>query len=119
MRTWHANVRVYKFCGRFIPEAQDLAAVKLLIECNVLPAIQAGRIWDAIAAGWLVVALLMLGGGQQLGVTGLEDDLASERAKSMDQYGKLVACRGGIGRCLAVVLGGLRGREQSAARAHW
>lgn len=48
-RTWQAIVRVYGFKGRFIPEAQDLAAVKLLTECKALPAIKAGRIADAIA----------------------------------------------------------------------
>lgn len=48
-RTWRAIVRVYGFKGRFIPEAQDLAAVKLLTECKALPAIKAGRIADAIA----------------------------------------------------------------------
>lgn len=49
-RTWAAIVRNYGFRGRFIPEAQDLAAVKLLIECKALPHIQAGRIEQAIAA---------------------------------------------------------------------
>lgn len=49
LRTWNAIVRVYGFRGRFIPEAQDLAAIKLLTECKALPAIQAGRIEDAIA----------------------------------------------------------------------
>lgn len=47
-RTWMAIVRNYGFRGRFIPEAQDLAAVKLLQECRALPAIKAGRIADAI-----------------------------------------------------------------------
>ncbi|WP_295470259.1 glycoside hydrolase family 104 protein [uncultured Pseudomonas sp.] len=49
-RTWDAIVRRYGFIGRFIPEAQDLAAVKLLTECGALPYIQAGRIERAIAA---------------------------------------------------------------------
>ncbi len=49
-RTWDAIVRNYGFRGRFIPEAQDLAAVKLLTECKALPHIQAGRIEQAIAA---------------------------------------------------------------------
>lgn len=48
-RTWDAIVRVYKFHGRFIPKAQDLAAIKLLIECGALPHIKAGRIEEAIA----------------------------------------------------------------------
>ena len=47
-RTWDAIVRVYGFRGRFIPEAQDLAAIKLLTECKAMPAIQNGRIGDAI-----------------------------------------------------------------------
>jgi len=49
---WPVSVPVphhYGFKGRFIPEAQDLAAVKLLTECRALPAIKAGRIADAIA----------------------------------------------------------------------
>lgn len=49
-RTWDAIVHVYKFRGRFIPEAQDLAAIKLLTECGALPHVKAGRIEDAIAA---------------------------------------------------------------------
>lgn len=47
-RTWMAIVRNYGFRGRFIPEAQDLAAVKLLTECRAIPHIEAGRISDAI-----------------------------------------------------------------------
>ena len=49
-RTWDALVRNYGFRGRFIPEAQDLAAIKLLTECRALPHIQAGRIAEAIRA---------------------------------------------------------------------
>lgn len=49
-RTWDAIVRSYGFRGRFIPEAQDLAAIKLLVECGALPHIKAGRIDLAIAA---------------------------------------------------------------------
>jgi muramidase (phage lysozyme) len=49
-RTWDAIVKNYGFIGRFIPRAQDLAAVKLLKECGALPHIQAGRIKEAIAA---------------------------------------------------------------------
>lgn len=48
--TWDAIVKNYGFRGRFIPEAQDLAAIKLLTECKALPHIQAGRIEQAIAA---------------------------------------------------------------------
>lgn len=49
-RTWDAIVRVYGFRGRFTPEAQDLAAIKLLIECKAMPHIKAGRIAQAITA---------------------------------------------------------------------
>lgn len=48
-RTWDAIVKNYGFKGRFIPEAQDLAAIKLLTECGALPLIKAGRIAEAIA----------------------------------------------------------------------
>ncbi|BAP44428.1 endolysin [Pseudomonas sp. StFLB209] len=48
-RTWNAIVRNYGFKGRFIPEAQDLAAIKLLIECGAMPCIKAGDIKTAIA----------------------------------------------------------------------
>lgn len=48
-RTWDAIVRVYGFRGRFIPEAQDLAAIKLLMECGAYRLIQQGRIADAVA----------------------------------------------------------------------
>lgn len=47
--TWDAIVKNYGFKGRFIPEAQDLAAIKLLTECGALPLIKAGRIAEAIA----------------------------------------------------------------------
>ncbi|GAB7533643.1 glycoside hydrolase family protein [Pseudomonas sp. 3A(2025)] len=47
-RTWDAIVKNYGFIGRFTPEAQDLAAIKLLIECGALPFIQAGSIEQAI-----------------------------------------------------------------------
>lgn len=47
-RTWDAIVRIYGFKGRFIPEAQDLAAIKLLQECGAYPLIQQGKIAEAI-----------------------------------------------------------------------
>lgn len=47
--TWQAIVKKYGFRGRFTPEAQDLAAIKLLIECGALPYIKAGDIKTAIA----------------------------------------------------------------------
>lgn len=49
-RTWMAIVREYGFRGRFTPEAQDLAGVKLLTECGALRLIKAGRIEAAIQA---------------------------------------------------------------------
>lgn len=49
-RTWDAIVSLYGFHGRFTPQAQDLAAVKLLEECAALTAIRAGRIDQAITA---------------------------------------------------------------------
>lgn len=48
-RTWDGIVSKYGFKGRMIPEAQDLGAIKLLIECGAYPLIQAGRIREAIA----------------------------------------------------------------------
>ena len=47
-RTWDSIVRIYGFRGRFIPEAQDLAAIKLLQECGAYPLIQQGKITEAI-----------------------------------------------------------------------
>lgn len=48
-RTWDAIVRNYGFRGRFIPEAQDLAAIKLLMECGAYKLIQRGKIAEAAA----------------------------------------------------------------------
>lgn len=65
-RTWMAIVRNYGFRGRFIPEAQDLAAVKLLTECGAIPHIEAGRIDKAIAkAAPIWASLPGAGYGQQ------------------------------------------------------
>ncbi|UCJ18284.1 glycoside hydrolase family 104 protein [Pseudomonas sp. MM211] len=49
-RTWDSIVSLYRFHGRFTPEAQDLAAVKLLDECGALAHIRDGRIERAITA---------------------------------------------------------------------
>ncbi|OLU32745.1 glycoside hydrolase [Pseudomonas sp. PA15(2017)] len=49
-RTWDAIVELYNFRGRFTPQAQDLAAVKLLEECGALAPIQAGQVAEAISA---------------------------------------------------------------------
>ena len=53
--------------------------------------------------GWWLLAVLVVGGGQQLRVNGLESDLADERAASTEQYGKLVACRETRGNLLVQV----------------
>lgn len=47
-RTWDSIVKQYGFKGRFIPEAQDLAAIKLLIECGAYKLILNGDIEGAI-----------------------------------------------------------------------
>jgi len=73
---------VYGFRGRFIPEAQDLAAVKLLTECRALPAIKAGRIADAVALAVPILASLPGAGYKQLehALTNLLEIYADERA---------------------------------------
>lgn len=47
-RTWDAIVKQYGFRGRFTPEAQDLAAIKLIKERGALPDVQAGRFEIAV-----------------------------------------------------------------------
>lgn len=42
-RTWDAIVKQYGFRGRFIPEAQDLAAIKLIMERRAYDDVKAGR----------------------------------------------------------------------------
>lgn len=59
-RTWDAIVKNYGLKGRFIPEAQDLAAIKLLAGCGALPLIKAGRIPEAIAKAAPFALLLLL-----------------------------------------------------------
>jgi len=99
-RTWRAIGRVYGFKGRFIPEAQDLAAVKLLTECRALPAIQAGRIADAIAlAAPIWASLPGAGYGQrEHAVASLleiyEDERAAEPCAEQDLLAMLTACGG-------------------------
>ena len=63
------------------------------------------------AWGWWLLAVLVVGGGQQLRVVGLEGELADERAASTDQLGKLVACRETRGSLLVQV------SEQNSALA--
>ncbi|SHM66929.1 glycoside hydrolase family 24 protein [Phytopseudomonas punonensis] len=71
-RTWDAIVSLYNFQGRFTPQAQDLAAVKLLDECGALTHIQAGRAAEAInAAAPIWASLPGAGYGQR------EHDLAA------------------------------------------
>ena len=47
-RTWDAIVKGYGFKGRFTPEAQDLAAIKLIKEQRAYDDIVAGRFEDAV-----------------------------------------------------------------------
>ncbi|MEW4949361.1 glycoside hydrolase family 24 protein [Pseudomonas asiatica] len=64
--TWDAIVSTYGFNGRFTPEAQDLAAIKLLSERGALALIKAGRIVQAIAkAAPIWVSLPGAGYGQR------------------------------------------------------
>ncbi|AIR90596.1 glycoside hydrolase family 24 protein [Pseudomonas cremoricolorata] len=99
-RTWDAIVKNYGFKGRFIPEAQDLAAIKLLAECGALPLIKAGRISDAIAkAAPIWASLPGAGYGQRehklaalLGI--YESERAVEAKPSSDLLAMYVACGG-------------------------
>ncbi|MDQ7987087.1 glycoside hydrolase family 104 protein [Pseudomonas sp. G34] len=92
-RTWDAIVENYGFIGRFIPRAQDLAAVKLLTECGALPHIQAGRISEAIAAAAPIWASLPGAGyGQhEHKLTSLLKIYADERAAEQCDQGDLLA----------------------------
>jgi len=47
-RTWDAIVKQYGFRGRFIPEAQDLAAIKLIMERRAYDDIKDGRFEVAV-----------------------------------------------------------------------
>ncbi|SHM76239.1 glycoside hydrolase family 24 protein [Phytopseudomonas punonensis] len=92
-RTWDAIVREYGFRGRFIPEAQDLAAVKLLTECGALPHIQAGRIQAAVAAAAPIWASLPGAGyGQrEHKLANLLEIYAEDRAAEPCDEGELLA----------------------------
>ena len=92
-RTWDAIVENYGFIGRFIPCAQDLAAVKLLKECGALPHIQAGRIEEAIAAAAPIWASLPGAGyGQrEHKLASLLKIYADERASEPCDQGDLLA----------------------------
>lgn len=99
-RTWDAIVRSYGFKGRFIPEAQDLAAIKLLGECGALPHIKAGRIDRAIAAASLIWASLPGAGyGQRehrlanlLAI--YEEERYAEQRQAADLLAMFTACGG-------------------------
>lgn len=47
-RTWDSIVKKYGFRGRFIPEAQDLGAIKLIQGRGAYADVQAGRFADAV-----------------------------------------------------------------------
>lgn len=91
--TWDAIVRNYGFRGRFIPEAQDLAAIKLLTECGALPHIKAGRIAEAIAeAAPIWASLPGAGYGQrEHKLASLLGIYAEERAAEQRDAGALLA----------------------------
>lgn len=99
-RTWDAVVRLYGFHGRFTPQAQDLAAVKLLDECAALAAIQAGCIEQAIAAAAPIWASLPGAGhgqhehplGALLGIYSAEH--AAEPSSADDLLAMYTACGG-------------------------
>lgn len=102
-RTWDAIVANYGFKGRFIPEAQDLAAIKLLAECKALPAIKAGRIAEAIAlAAPIWASLPGAGYGQrEHKLAALLGIYEAERAAEGQEEGRLLAVFGEFGGALA------------------
>jgi len=91
--TWDAIVRVYGFRGRFIPEAQDLAAIKLLTECRAIQAIKAGMIEEAIAlAAPIWASLPGAGYGQrEHALARLLEVYAEERATEQKAQDDLLA----------------------------
>ena len=102
-RTWDSIVRNYGFRGRFIPEAQDLAAVKLLAECGALPHIRAGRIQQAIAkAAPIWASLPGAGYGQrEHRLASLLEIYAEERAAEPCEQDQLLAMYSACGGVLA------------------
>lgn len=60
---------------------------------------------------WWLLALVVVAGAQQLRVSGLQDDMKTERAASIDTFGKLSACRETRGNLL------VQASEQNAALA--
>ncbi|TBU88642.1 glycoside hydrolase family 24 protein [Phytopseudomonas dryadis] len=101
-RTWDAIVQLYHFHGRFTPEAQDLAAVKLLAECGALPHIQGGRITRAITVAAPIWASLPGAGyGQrEHDLAALleiyADERAAETADADDLVSMYSACGGEV-----------------------
>lgn len=99
-RTWDAIVENYGFHGRFIPKAQDLAAIKLLIECRAMPHIKAGRIEQAIAqAAPIWASLPGAGYGQNehalTKLLGIYDrERAAEPCTQADLLAMFTACGG-------------------------
>lgn len=98
-RTWDAIVRNYGFRGRFIPEAQDLAAIKLLKECGAYPLIQQGNITEAIKlAAPIWASLPGAGYGQrEHRLTKLLDIYADELAAEVKPEEQLLAVYAGCG----------------------
>ncbi|MFV7466611.1 glycoside hydrolase [Pseudomonas shirazica] len=98
--TWDAIVKNYGFKGRFIPEAQDLAAIKLLTECGALPLIKAGRIAEAIAkAAPIWASLPGAGYGQRehklAALLGIYEAERAAEAKPRDQLLAMFSACGG------------------------
>lgn len=102
-RTWDAIVRNYGFKGRFIPEAQDLAAIKLLIECGAMPFIKAGDIRQAIAkAAPIWASLPGAGYGQrEHKLANLLEIYATERAQEEVPEADLLAMYSACGGVIA------------------
>ncbi|MCD5996517.1 glycoside hydrolase family 104 protein [Pseudomonas sp. CDFA 602] len=101
--TWASIVKNYGFIGRFIPEAQDLAAIKLLIECGAMPFIESGKIQRAIAkASPIWASLPGAGYGQrEHKLAQLLKIYASERAQEEKPESDLMAMYSAAGGGLA------------------
>ncbi|WP_313489070.1 hypothetical protein [Stutzerimonas nitrititolerans] len=61
--------------------------------------------WLKLIPSWLwwLIALAVIAGAQQFRVSGLQDELKTERAASTDTFGKLSACRETRGNLLVQV----------------
>lgn len=93
-RTWMAIVKNYGFKGRFIPEAQDLACIKLLTECRAIKKIEAGKIKEAIQlASPIWASLPGAGYGQhEHKLAQLLEVYAEERYTTQKPEDDLLAC---------------------------